>query len=43
MKDNIKSKKILINLGFKFVTNGKKFSISRNEMVDDIDYELIKS
>ena len=43
MKDNIKSKKILINLGFKFVTNGKKFSISRNKMVDDIDYELIKS
>ena len=43
MQDNIKSKKILINLGFKFVTNGKKFSISRNEMVDDIEYELIKS
>ena len=43
MKDNIKSKKILINLGFKFVSNGKKFSISRNEIVDDLDYQLIKS
>ena len=43
MKDNIKSKKILINLGFKFLSNGKKFSISRNEIVDDLDYQLIKS
>ena len=43
MKDNIKSKKILINLGFKFVSNGKKFSISRNEIVNDLDYQLIKS
>ena len=43
MKDNTKSKKILINLGFKFVSNGKKFSISRNEIVDDLDYQLIKS
>ena len=43
MRDNIKSKKILINLGFKFVSNGKKFSISRNEIVDDLDYQLIKS
>ena len=43
MKDNIKSKKILINLGFKFVRYGKKFSISRNEIVDDLDYQLIKS
>ena len=42
MKDNIKSKKILINLGFKFVSNGKKFSTSRNEIVDDLDYQLIK-
>ena len=43
MKDNIKSKKILTNLGFKFVSNGKKFSVSRNEIVDDLDYQLIKS
>ena len=43
MKGNIKSKKILINLGFKFVKTGKKFSISRNETVDDLDYQLIKS
>ena len=43
MKGNIKSKKILINLGFKFVNTGKKFSISRNETVDDLDYQLIKS
>ena len=43
MKDNIKSKKILINLGFKFVNTGKKFSISRNATVDDLDYQLTKS
>ena len=43
MKDNIKSKKIIINLGFKLVGSGKKFSISRNEMVEDLNYELIKS
>jgi ribosomal-protein-alanine N-acetyltransferase len=43
MKDNIKSKKIIIKLGFKLVSSGKKFSISRNEMVEDINYELRKS
>ena len=43
MKDNIKSKKIIINLGFKLVSSGKKFSISRNEMVEDLNYELRKS
>ena len=43
MKDNIKSKKIIIKLGFKLVGSGKKFSISRNEMVEDLYYELIKS
>ena len=43
MKDNIKSKKIIINLGFKLVGSGKKFSISRNEMVEDLNYELRKS
>ena len=43
MKDNIKSKKIIINLGFKLVSSGKKFSISRNGMVEDLNYELRKS
>lgn len=43
MKDNIKSKKIIIKLGFKLVSSGKKFSISRNEMVEDLNYELRKS
>ena len=43
MKDNIKSKKIIIKLGFKLVSSGKKFSISRNEMVEDFNYELRKS
>ena len=43
MKDNIKSKKIIINLGFKLVSAGKKFSISNNEMVDNLNYELRKS
>jgi ribosomal-protein-alanine N-acetyltransferase len=43
MKDNIKSKKIIIKLGFKLVSSGKKFSISRNGMVEDLNYELRKS
>ena len=43
MKDNIKSKKIIIKLGFILVSSGKKFSISRNEMVEDLNYELRKS
>ena len=43
MKDNIRSKKILTSLGFKFMNTGKKFSISRNEIVDDLDYQLTKS
>ena len=43
MQDNIKSKKIIINLGFKLVSSGKKFSISRNEIVEDLNYELRKS
>ena len=42
MKDNIKSKKIIINLGFKLVSSGKKFSISRNEIVENLNYELRK-
>ena len=43
MKDNIKSKTIIIKLGFILVSSGKKFSISRNEMVEDLNYELRKS
>lgn len=43
MKDNIKSKKIIIKLGFKLLSSGKKFSISRNGMVEDLNYELRKS
>ena len=43
MKDNIKSKKIIIKLGFNLISSGKKFSISRNEMVEDLNYELRKS
>jgi RimJ/RimL family protein N-acetyltransferase len=42
MKDNIKSKKIIIKLGFKLVKAGKKFSISRNEIIDNLNYELLK-
>ena len=43
MKDNIKSKKIIIKLGFNLISSGKKFSISRNEMVEDLNDELRKS
>ena len=42
MTDNIKSKKIIVKLGFKFVKAGKKFSISRNEIIDNLNYELLK-
>ena len=41
--DNEKSKKILIGLGFKKINTSNVFSISRNENVKDINYELIKS
>jgi hypothetical protein len=43
MKDNIKSQKILLNLDLKFISKGNKFSISRNEIKDDYNYQLIKS
>jgi RimJ/RimL family protein N-acetyltransferase len=42
MTDNNKSKKIIVKLGFKFVKAGKKFSISRNEIIDNLNYELLK-
>ena len=41
--DNEKSKKILIGLGFKKINTSNVFSLSRNENVKDINYELIKS
>ena len=43
MLKNEKSKKILLNLGFKKVSEGKVFSLSKNDEVDDVNYELIKS
>ena len=43
MVDNEKSKKILISLGFKKINTSTVFSLSRNENVKDINYELIKS
>ena len=43
MIDNEKSKKILISLGFKKINTSTVFSLSRNENVKDINYELIKS
>ena len=43
IKDNIKSNKIILNLGFKKLGTGKKYSVSRKEEVEDINYKLIKS
>ena len=43
MIGNEKSKKILISLGFKKINTSTVFSLSRNENVKDINYELIKS
>jgi hypothetical protein len=43
MVDNIKSKKIILTLGFKEVGVGSKYSISRQEDVEDINYQLKKS
>ena len=40
---NEKSKKILTNLGFKKINTGYAYSISRQEQIQDINYELIKS
>ena len=36
-------KKILTNLGFKKINTGYAYSISRQEQIQDINYELIKS
>jgi len=43
MVDNIKSKKIILTLGFKEVGVGRKYSLSRQEDVEDINYQLKKS
>ena len=43
MVDNIKSKKIILTLGLKEVGVGSKYSISRQEDVEDINYQLKKS
>ena len=43
MKDNIKSNKVILSLGFKKIGIGKKYSVSRKEEVEDINYHLIKS
>ena len=43
MKDNKKSERILLNLGFTQISIGKKYSISRKEEVEDINYKLLKS
>jgi len=43
MKDNMKSKKIILSLGFKEIGLGSKYSLSRQEEIEDINYQLIKS
>ena len=43
MLQNEKSKKILLNLGFFEVSKGKVFHLSKNTIVDDINYKLFKS
>ena len=43
MKDNMKSKKIILSLGFKEIGFGSKYSLSRQEEIEDINYQLIKS
>ena len=43
MKNNMKSKKIILSLGFKEIGLGKKYSLSRQEEIEDINYHLIKS
>ena len=43
MLKNEKSKKILLNLGFQKVSEGKIFSLSKNTEVDDVNYELVNS
>ena len=41
--NNYKSKKILLKMGFIQIGNGKKYSISRDEEVDNVNYQLLKS
>ena len=41
--NNFKSKKILLKMGFILIGNGKKYSISRDEEVEDVNYQLLKS
>jgi len=43
MNDNMKSKKIILSLGFKEIGLGSKYSLSRQEEIEDINYQLIKS
>ena len=43
MKDNMKSKKIILSLGFKEIGLGSKYSLSRQEEIEDINYQLVKS
>ena len=43
MFKNEKSKKILLNLGFQKVSEGKVFSLSKNIEVGDVNYELVNS
>jgi len=43
MKDNIKSKNIILSLGFTEIGPGSKYSLSRQEEIEDINYQLIKS
>ncbi len=43
IKNNEKSKKILLKLGFNKISTGKVFSISKQIEVENINYELIKS
>lgn len=41
--NNNKSKKILLKIGFIQIGNGKKYSISRDAEVEDVNYQLLKS
>ena len=41
--NNYKSKKILLKMGFIQIGNGKRYSISRDEEVEDVNYQLLKS
>ena len=43
MNDNMKSKKIILSLGFKEIGLGSKYSLSRQEEIENINYQLVKS